>query len=270
MWRAACIRDAGGWRSTTLTEDLELSYRAQLAGWRFLYLPDVVVPAQLPPQMAAYKRQQARWAQGSTQTLVSMLRPLWRARLTMGQKVMALLHLCQYLPQPLMLALMLMTPPLIVTHSLHRLPLGPLGLAGLGPPLIFLVGQQALYRNWQQRLLVFPVMMALGMGMTWSNSWAVLRGLLTPGHTVEFQRTPKFTNDWVASGYALRTDRSIWGEIGLALYALGGVVLAQQHYPGLTLYLMVCSLGFSLVVIWTLHDTWLLNHRRPQPAGKKP
>jgi cellulose synthase/poly-beta-1,6-N-acetylglucosamine synthase-like glycosyltransferase len=267
VWRTACIHAAGGWRAVTLTEDLDLSYRAQLAGWRFLYLPDVVVPGQLPPQMAAYKRQQARWAQGCTQTLVATLRPLWRARLTLDQKVMALLHLCQYLPQPLLLLLLLLTPPLILTHELHHLPLGPLGLAGLGPPLILAVSQRALYPDWRQRLLVFPLLMLLGIGITWNNAQAVLRGLFAPGQMVEFERTPKFTRDWPESAYALRVDHHVWGEILLALYALGGVIVAQRHDPALTIYLLLCALGFGLVAIWTLHDSWLITHRRTQQKG---
>ncbi|MBZ0299218.1 MAG: glycosyltransferase [Anaerolineae bacterium] len=264
VWRATCIGEAGGWRSTTLTEDLDLSYRAQLAGWRFLYLPDVVVPGQLPPQMAAYKRQQARWAQGSTQTLMTMLGPLARARLSLSQKVMALMHLCQYLPQLLMLLIILLTPPLIGTHGLHRLPLGPLGLAGLGPPLLLVVSQRELYRNWQQRLLVFPVLMVLGIGLSWNNSLAVLRGLSSAGRQSEFLRTPKFTSDWSTSAYALRVDRQVWGEIFLALYSLGGLLIARHTYPTLMPYLALCTLGFSLVAIWTLYDTWRIAHHRPR------
>ena len=272
VWRTACIREAGGWSAATLTEDLDLSYRAQLAGWRFSYLPDVVVPAQLPPQMAAYKRQQARWAQGSSQTLRAMLRPLWQARLSFPQKIMALMHLCQYLPHPLMLALMLLTPPLILTRGLNQLPLGPLGLAGLaglGPPLIYVVSQRALYRNWQQRILVYPLLMALGIGMSWNNSRAVLLGLFGQRQRAEFQRTPKFTQDWIKSSYALPADRAVWIELALALYALGGVAAAQQHYPALVFYLALCSVGFGLVACWTLYDTWLITHRRPQAYQEK-
>ena len=263
VWRTACIREAGGWSANTLTEDLDLSYRAQLAGWRFLYVPDVVVPAQLPPQMAAYKRQQARWAQGSTQTLVTMLRPLWRARLTLIQKFMALLHLGQYLPHPLMLMLVLLTPPLILTRGLHNMPLGPLGLVGLAPPLILVISQRALYRDWPHRMMVFPVLMALGIGMTWNNTRAVVKGLIG-GKVVEFERTPKFAADWSGSGYALRTDRGVFVEIALAVYAFGGVLVALRYYPPLALYLITCAMGYGMVAAWTLHDTWLIAHHPPQ------
>ena len=258
IWRVACIRAVGGWQATTLTEDLELSYRAQLAGWRFLYVPEVVVPAELPPQMAAYKQQQARWAQGSTQTLRQMFRPLWQSHLTFDQRIMATLHLCQYLPHPLMLAMLLLTPPLILVRGLDDLPLAPLGILGIGPPLLYVISQQALYRDWGNRILGFPVLLALGMGIAWNNTRAVIRGLRAEAY--EFRRTPKFAADWSASSYALRQDGAIWGEVLLALYALAGAFIAQKYYPALLPYLLLYVLAFLFVAGWTLRDTWLVMH----------
>jgi hypothetical protein len=176
---------------------------------------------------------------------------------------MALLHLGQYLPHPLMLALVLLTPPMILLRGLHNLPLGPLGLAGLGPPLILVISQKALYRDWQHRLLVFPVLMALGIGMTWNNTRAVMRGLISR-RAVEFERTPKFTDDWSASSYALRADRGVYVEMALAVYAFSGVLVALRYYPPLALYLITCAMGYGMVAAWTLHDTWLIAHHPPQ------
>lgn len=260
LWRVACIHEAGGWRATTLTEDLDLSYRAQLAGWRFLYLPDVVVPAEVPPQMAAFKQQQARWAQGSTRTLAYMLRPLWRAPLTWPQRMMATLHLCQYIPHPLMLMLLLLTPPLILTQTLHKLPLGALGLFGLGPPLLYVVSQRALYPDWKRRLLAFPALLVLGTGMAWNNTLAVVAGLRDQPH--EFRRTPKFVNGWAASHYALALDHTVWGEATLAIYALVGLVAALYHYPALAPYLALYSMAFGLIAGWSLRDQWLVYRER--------
>ncbi len=260
VWRTACIRAVGGWQATTLTEDLELSYRAQLAGWRFLYVPEVEIPAELPPQMAAYKQQQARWAQGSTQTLRQFFWPLWQAQLTFGQRIMATLHLCQYLPHPLMLCMLLLTPPLMLAHGLENLPLAPLGIMGLGPPLLFVITQRTLYPDWQQRIVAFPVLLALGMGIAWNNTQAVMRGLRASGF--EFRRTPKFAADWSASNYALRQDATVWGELLLAFYALAGVLVAQQHYPALLPYVALYALGFLFVAGWSLRDTWLVMQTR--------
>lgn len=258
VWRTCCIRDAGGWRDTTLTEDLDLSYRAQLAGWRFFYLPDVVVPAELPPQMAAYKQQQARWAKGSTQTLVRTLIPLWRSHLTFTQRIMATLHLCQYMPHPLMLTLLLLTPPLMIEHKLQGLPLGPLGLMGLGPPIMYVISQQVLYRDWFRRILAFPVLLALGTGIAWNNTCAVVSGLLPGVPSGEFHRTPKFAKGWSHSRYALRFDSAVWIEIGLSLYALVGAKMALDLSPQLVLYLAVYGFAFGLIALWSVRDTLLV------------
>lgn len=265
VWRTDCIRTAGGWRDLTLTEDLDLSYRAQLKGWRFLYLPDVVVPAELPPQMAAYKQQQARWARGSTQTLTYMLFPVWRSRFTVIQRFMATLHLCQYLPHPLMLILLLLTPPMLSLRVLDDVPLGLLGMLGLAPPLVYVVSQQQLYPDWKRRLLVFPVLLALGTGIAWNNSRAVINGLLRRGG--EFRRTPKFAFSWQKSSYALRADHNAWVELALALYALWGVELAlQTRNPAVAPYLCLYVFAFGLVGAWSLRDGWQLIRKKGQSS----
>ncbi|MBL8161816.1 MAG: glycosyltransferase, partial [Anaerolineae bacterium] len=248
IWRAECIRAAGGWSDLTLTEDLDLSYRAQLAGWRFLYLPDVEVPAELPPQIAAYKQQQARWAEGSTQCLTHTFIPLWRSRLSITQRLMATLHLCQYLPHPMMILLLLLTPPLLLTAELQQVPLGILGVVGLGPPLVYVVSQQALYHDWKRRMLGFPVLLALGTGIAWNNTVAVISALL--GRKTEFRRTPKFARGWINSGYALHHDPGIGVELLLALYALGGVVIALKTSPTIAPYLAVYCFAFTTIVLW--------------------
>jgi cellulose synthase/poly-beta-1,6-N-acetylglucosamine synthase-like glycosyltransferase len=253
IWRASCIHEAGGWDDTTLSEDLDLSYRAQLRGWRFLYLPDVVIPAELPPQMTAYKLQQARWAKGSTQCLTRLLGSVWHGRLSFPQRLVATLHLCQYLPHPLMILLLLLTPPLILMHGFHKLPLGPLGFAGLGPLLVYVVSQQALYNDWKRRLLVLPMLIALGTGIAWNNTRAVLGGFR--GARGEFKRTPKFGKAKDSNAYALRIDDATWTELLLAIYAAWGVWVAIKHYPPLVPYLALYSFAFAAVAIWSVGDT---------------
>ena len=257
VWRRACIREAGGWSALTLTEDLDLSYRAQLAGWRFLYLPDVVVPAEVPPQIAAWKQQQARWARGSTRTLLGLLLPVWRARLRPGQRIMATLHLCQYLPQPLMLLMLLLTPLLLLGGRFSALPPGPLGLLALVPALLYVLGQYALYPDWRRRLRAFPLLVLLGTGMTFNATLAVLAGLV-PG-AAEFKRTPKFAQSWTASRYALRFDRTLVGELLLTCYALVATGIALAQYPALVPWLALYSVAFALVAGLGLRDQWLLS-----------
>lgn len=267
VWRVSCIAAAGGWSFATLAEDLDLSYRAQLQGWRCLYLPDVVAPAEIPPQLTAYRQQQARWAKGSTQNLLRHGRALWGSQAhTLAQKFMGTLHLCQYVVHPLMLLLLLLTPPLLLAGGLQRLSLAPLGLAGIAPPLIYLVSQRHLYADWARRMLAFPVLMTVSTGLVLSNTLAVLGALR--GEPNVFRRTPKFDRQgWQRSGYALRQDSLVLGEAALAIYALGGVILALRHAPSLMPFMAIYALSFGLVTLWTLVEQVRLRQRRVRRAG---
>jgi cellulose synthase/poly-beta-1,6-N-acetylglucosamine synthase-like glycosyltransferase len=257
VWRVAAIHDSGGWQDTTLTEDLDLSYRAQLQGWRFLYLSDVVVPGELPPHIAAYKQQQARWAKGGTQCMSLLLKRVWTSkRLTLTQRIMGTMHLCQYVVHPLIVTMLILTPPLLLTHTLQSLPLGPLGFAGLGPPLIFVVSQRALYKNWYRHLRAMPALIALGTGLAWSNSRAVISGLFD--RKEEFKRTPKYASQRKGNKYTLKLNYNILWEIGLALYALVGVLGALWIAPAYVPYMLVYVIAFGGVGLWGLHDYFVM------------
>jgi cellulose synthase/poly-beta-1,6-N-acetylglucosamine synthase-like glycosyltransferase len=267
VWRVKAIEDAGGWKDTTLTEDLDLSYRAQLKGWRFLYLPGVEVPGELPPHLAAYKQQQSRWAKGGTQCLAMLIGPIWRSpQLTVTQRIMATLHLCQYLTSPLVLCMLILTPIMVLSHSMERVPIGPLGFAGLGPPLIFLASQYALYSDWRRRILALPALMALGTGLAWNNTKAVVGGLLKKKG--EFKRTPKYASGETSTNkYVLRSDTASLIEAALSVYALWGALTAMNSYPTLVPYLTIYSIAFGSVAIWGLRESLLL--RRLQPAPQR-
>jgi cellulose synthase/poly-beta-1,6-N-acetylglucosamine synthase-like glycosyltransferase len=230
VWRKRCIETCGGWQADTLSEDLDLSYRAQLAGWEFLYLPGVDAPAELPPQIAAFKRQQSRWAQGSVQTWRKLAGPILRSqRLSWGQKVMALLHTSSYLAHALMVAFLLLSLPLLLSGA-APLSLSGLGLICFGPPLVYAISQQQLYPDWGRRLGAFPLLMLIGIGIAWCNTRAVWRGLTRWGGT--FARTPKFriegkSGRWTDSDYRLRADSDVIGEAVLALYALVTALVAH-------------------------------------------
>lgn len=254
VWRRSCIDAAGGWSDDTLTEDLDLSYRAQIQGWRSLFLNDIEVPGEIPPQLAAYKQQQARWAMGSTQCLIKLARPIIQAKLTAAQKIMAIQHLCQYLPHPLMLILLLLTPPLLLANTLVDLPLAPLGLVGLAPPLMYLASQIHLYDNWRGGLKAFPALLLIGTGISLGNTRAVLAAML--GIKVGFRRTPKFTGGWAGHPYALPGDLSVLLEMALMAYALWGAGLAWHIQRELSLYLMIYALSFAAVAGWSLRERW--------------
>ena len=259
VWRRSCIEAAAGWSADTLTEDLDLSYRAQIAGWHSLFLPDIEVPGEIPPQLAAYKQQQARWAMGNTQCLIKLARPILSAKLTISQKIMAIQHLCQYLPQPLMLILLLLTPPLVLANSLAGLPLASMGMVGLAPPLMYLASQIRLYDNWLRGMKAFPALLFIGTGMSLNNSLAVLAAAL--GIKIGFRRTPKFAEDWASSPYALPGDVSILLELLLTAYALWSAWLAWQIQRELCLYLLIYALSFATVACWSLRDHWLVRRQ---------
>jgi len=252
VWRKRCIEEAGGWQGDTLSEDLDLSYRAQLAGWEFLYLPDVASPAEIPPQINAFKRQQFRWAKGSIQCFLKHWRTLIRARQPAFVRLQGLIHLSNYLIHPLMLLLLLLTLPLLLGQGIRGLPLFYLGLGSLGPPLVFMLSQWDTYPDWHRRLAYFPFLVLLGTGIALNNAVAVGEALTRRPNC--FQRTPKFglegrTDRWADSRYALPISRMTLGEVLLGLYSLITVIVALakgNHYavPFLLLYLG----GFGYVV----------------------
>lgn len=256
IWRRACIDDAGGWQASTLTEDMDLSYRAQLRGWRLVFVPHVEVPSELPPQLAAYKRQQARWAKGTTQCLLALGPQLLRARLGFFRGAMGLVHLCQYLVHPLVLLLLLVTPPLILSGTLTKLHLSFLGVLSMAPLLAYALSQRALYPQWPRRLLVLPALILLGAGATINNTAAVCSALFDRSNV--FLRTPKFGDiAWHSSRYALRTDRTLIGELALAVYAAVGALLALRHgVAAVAPFFALYALASGGMALFTLLDAW--------------
>ncbi len=260
VWRVRAIEEAGGWQATTLTEDMDLSYRAQLLGWHFLYLPDLVVPGEVPPVIMAYKQQQARWAQGGTQCFRRLIVPVWRhPRLTLMQRIMATMHLSQYIMHPLMIVVILLTPPLLMANSLHHLNLSALGVIGLGPPLLYMFSQEALYVDWKRRMVwSLPLLFVIGTGIAWSNSRAVMRGILN--RRDEFRRTPKYASRIRDNRYRLRTNTGTFWEFLLSVYAGWGAWTAFRLESTLVPYLLIYCVAFGMVALWGLRDS-LSMHR---------
>ena len=247
VWRKATIADAGGWQTDTVTEDLDLSYRAQLAGWRVLYLPDVTAPAELPPLVTAFKAQQIRWAKGAFQCLRKLARPILRSRrYNAAQKVMALLHLGGYGNQPLILLMILLTLPMVLTDPRFSDFTIWLGALASVPPLLYVLGQMHFYRDWLRRILVYPVLMLLWIGLAWSLTVAVFQGLFSWGGT--FVRTPKFeitgrTGNWQSSAYRPRISPSWIGEALIGVYVCVAIWFAVKLQHN---HLVPLVLGYAL------------------------
>jgi len=254
VWRKQCIAAAGGWQDDTICEDLDLSYRAQLLGWRFLYLPDVVVPAELPPQINAFKRQQFRWAKGSMQAALKLSRSLLRARIPWFKRAHGLLHLTGYVVHPLMVILLLSTLPFLLAHTSVNRYIGFLSLVSLGPPFLYGLSQKELHgRNWLKRFSAFPLLVLLGTGIAWNNTRAVWEAFT--GRRNQFLRTPKFRvegrgDTWSDNPYALSLDWDTICELGLAAYACVSVALAlRQHNYHLIPFLLLYALSFGYVAV---------------------
>ncbi len=239
VWRIAAIQDAGGWSDATLTEDLDLSYRAQLRGWRIGYAPEVEAAGEIPASMSAYRTQQARWARGNTRCLIRLLPALWTApRLTLAQRLMGTLHLGQYLTAPLMMALVLLSPPLLLLGA--PLPaLGWLGAFGLGAVLTPLAA------GGRRALPAYLTLILLGTGMAWNNTRAVVGEV--GGRRIGFARTPK-------GGLIEASARRAGVEALLSVYALIGAATAALTAPPFASYLAVYALGFAAAAGWGMRD----------------
>lgn len=252
LWRRTAIEAAGGWSARTLTEDLDLSFRAQLLGWKALFLPQVVVKGELPPQLSAYRQQQARWAKGSSQCLRLLIGQVWQTDLSLQTRLLATQHLAQYLPQVLMLLLLVLTPMMLLSKSLASLPLAPLGIMGLIPPLMYVVSQQAEGRLG--RLVAFPMLLLIGTGLIAANSRAVVQGLWRNGG--EFQRTPKFAQAKVQYQGRSTGNTVFFYEWLLCLYALWGLSLAWQTAQTFVPYFALHALAFATVGLWDVWEQW--------------
>lgn len=196
VWRRQAIDDAGGWEGDTLTEDMDLSYRSQLAGWRMKFVFDVIVPAELPADINAFKSQQFRWAKGSIQTGMKVLPKIFKANIPLRVKLQSFMHTSHYAIHPLMLLTALFAFPLLAWYRLDIsgpafiIVFSAIFLAAVAPSALYFVAQSSSgYKGWFLRMLALPVLMSLGVGIAVNNTRAVLSALL--GRKGAFVRTPK-------------------------------------------------------------------------------
>jgi cellulose synthase/poly-beta-1,6-N-acetylglucosamine synthase-like glycosyltransferase len=255
IWRRICIEDAGGWQWDTLTEDLDLSYRAQMRGWKIGYLADVVVPAELPAEVEAFKKQQFRWAKGSFQVVRKILPKVFeQSDLPFHVRLMALMHLTGYFVHPLMLILLILTLPVgfLAPTTFKIFPLSV--LAGLGPPLLYLVAHSRQTPSFLGRLQLIPLMMITGFGISLSTTIAVIQGLTGQGSAV-FNRTPKLNlgnahhpQKPIDESYFQPVSPMVWAEIGLGLYALITIILLYPYVGwGVVPWMVVYMLGYFYI-----------------------
>jgi len=232
VWRRSCIDDAGGWQHDTLTEDTDLSYRAQMKGWRFLYLPAVACPAEVPPTMGAFMTQQHRWNKGLIQTAIKLLPRIMTGRAPLGTKIEAWFHLTSPLVHVAILLLAALAAPLLL------LPWDS-GSLEISPPVAFAVGGTLLVlgtlaactfymaSQWAQGASLWqtttrlPALMALGIGISLTNARAVAEAVL--GLRSPFLRTPKYNGALNSAPDPLLRRR--WVPLGATELVLGTVML---------------------------------------------
>ena len=260
LWRRSAIEDAGGWEHDTLTEDMDLSYRAQLAGWEPSYVDDLVVPAELPEDINAFKSQQFRWAKGSIQTAMKLLPRVMRAPVPAFAKIQAAFHMTHYMIHPIMVWLAVFALPLLLFGRLRLPPLlvafllAAVVTSAIAPFVMYTAAQVALYPRRERRLRVLPALSAVGVGIAISNSRAVLEALF--GIDSPFVRTPK-RGDRPAKTYRVRGTWIAVLEVALGLYcfySLNVYLYARTFFVGP--FLLLYGAGFTAVGLLSLCHRW--------------
>jgi cellulose synthase/poly-beta-1,6-N-acetylglucosamine synthase-like glycosyltransferase len=276
IWRRTCLEEAGGWQSDTLTEDLDVSYRAQLAGWRFVYLKDLVVPAELPVDMNGFKSQQHRWTKGSIQTSRKLLPTILRSAYPWRVKLEAFFHLTNNFSYLLVVLLALLIFPAIIIRE----QIGWQKLAVFDFPLFFgatfsfiafyVSSQKEIGRSWRPTLKYMPFLMSVGIGLSLNNLHAVIEALI--GGSSEFTRTPKYriegkAGEWRTKKYRAVRNFSLIGEIILAGYFLVALAfaVAERYWVGVP-FLLIFFNGFAYTATVSLFSRWSEGGRELEPA----
>jgi cellulose synthase/poly-beta-1,6-N-acetylglucosamine synthase-like glycosyltransferase len=268
VWRRRAIEEAGGWEHDTLTEDTDLSYRAQLQGWRFLYLLDVECASELPVEMNAFKAQQARWAKGLIQVGKKILPRVLRSDQPWHVKAEAVFHLTANLSYPLMILLSTTLLPAMIVRFyqgwFQMLVIDlPLFLAStMSISSFYLTAQRVLHpRTWKRTFLFLPFVMAVGIGLAVRNSTAVLEALF--GKQTEFVRTPKYrietgAENWLSRAYRHSAGWSPWVEVVLGFYFAATVVYAIQNENYATVpFLLLFVFGYFYTGLMSLGQVYL-------------
>jgi cellulose synthase/poly-beta-1,6-N-acetylglucosamine synthase-like glycosyltransferase len=252
VWRKETILDAGNWQPDTLTEDLDLSYRAQLKGWKFIYLNDFTSPAELPADINALKTQQFRWTKGAVETAKKILPLVLKSTLPLKIKLESIVHLTSNIVFPFIIVVAVLNVPLVIIKNT----IGGLDtyynlmsifvLASISTFLFYMYAQRAIHLDWRRRLLLFPVFLAGSMGFAINNTKAVIEALI--GKKTGFTRTPKYkiesqNDQWKYKKYVQKKfNWTVVFEIFLTLYYVVGIAISFY-------YLEIAAIPFQLLFL---------------------
>jgi cellulose synthase/poly-beta-1,6-N-acetylglucosamine synthase-like glycosyltransferase len=269
IWRRSCIEDAGNWEGDTLAEDMDLSYRAQLKGWKFVFLKDVVSPAELPSEINALKSQQFRWTKGAIEVGRKLLRRIWRENLPLKVKLESTFHMVNNIVFPFILIVAILNPVVVMIkvtgdYDWYYVIMGAFILPFFGPFLLYMLSQREIYSDWQDRIILFPLFLTGSMGLAVNNTRAVILALI--GKRTEFIRTPKYKiegggENWAGKKYiASRANWTTIVEFCLSMYMLGGVALSTYYLEFAAIpFQMMFFFGFGFISILSVKHSkvWL-------------
>jgi cellulose synthase/poly-beta-1,6-N-acetylglucosamine synthase-like glycosyltransferase len=283
VWRRAAIEQAGGWQHDTLTEDTDLSYRAQLAGWKFLYLPHIECASELPVDMNGFKAQQARWAKGLMQTAKKILPKVFRSPAPWHVKAEAFFHLTANISYPLMVVLSTMLLPAMIVRFYQGwfqmlvidLPLFLASTCSISS--FYLVSQREIHpKTWWRAILYMPFVMATGIGISVRNAQAVIEAII--GKKSEFARTPKFNiagkkGSFAKKSYRNRAGWMPYAEVLLGLYFAATVLYSIRNENYATIpFLLLFVWGYLYTGIMSLSQVYFAHWRfgAVPPAEMRP
>ncbi len=263
IWRKTCIESAGGWQHDTLTEDLDLSYRAQLQGWKFKYVEDVATPAELPIELNAFRSQQHRWTKGAIETSKKMVKQIWKADIGLRKKIFGTLHLMNsYVFLFVFLTSILSIPVLLIKNrgEINPLYFQLMSFFLIGFVIVtvfYLIANFSKKESLKEFAKLFPMFLSVSMALSFHNSIAVLEGLF--GFKSDFIRTPKFnvtnlkekfkSNIYVKHSF----PKAFYVELFLSLYFLSGLVFAVYLKDfGLFPFHLLLFTGFSILTYYSI------------------
>jgi len=277
VWRKECIYDAGNWEADTLTEDLDLSYRAQLKGWKFKYLTDFTTPAEVPSEIVSVKSQQFRWTKGAMETCRKILPRVWKSKFPLKLKIISTFHLTNNIVFPFILIACILNTPIVLIKNTGQYDtyftfMSVFVLAFIASFLFYLYSQKDVYEDWRKRIILFPLFMAGSMGFAINNTKAIFQAVINK--KTEFVRTPKYlivdkNDSWVDKKYVHnKISLSVIFESLIAIYSFAGVVISviTLQISALPFQLMF-SFGFGLVAYLSIKHVFDTNRRMEKQVG---
>jgi len=274
IWKRECIEDAGGWHTATLVEDLDLSYRAQMKGWKCVFLPDIVVDAELPVQMNAAKRQQFRWAKGSIQCAIKLLGGIAiKRKVSVEAKIQAFIQLTRHVVYPLMLIQFLALPILLAGNiNLYVVSFIPaLTIAtylAMGPGAYLMIMQKMYHKSWKSKAKILPSLLVYNAGMSVNNTVAVFDAVL--GKKNEFLRTPKYgiitkQDHWRDKAYNLPFTKTTLLEIFFGVYGVMGIFISIfSNNPIFVPIIGLQTVGFFFIAFMSFSHTQFRRNKSTQ------